>query len=69
MFPSQIELLKHIQHECLYLIKEYDNSNYEEFSQNERLSKAICRSLEIIGEAANKIDPVFKLKSPQHPMA
>ncbi|MCW3106758.1 MAG: hypothetical protein JWQ09_1264 [Segetibacter sp.] len=62
MFPSQVEFLQHILHECLYLIKESEDNNFEDFLQNERLSKAICRSLEIIGEASSKLQPEIKLK-------
>lgn len=51
MFPSQIEFLNHILLECNYLLKEYSDNTFENFTENERLSKAICRSLEIIGEA------------------
>ncbi len=62
MYPSTIEFLRHIQSECEYLIKEYNSSSYEEFTGNERLSKAVCRSLEIIGEAVNKIHPDIKIQ-------
>ncbi len=62
MYPSTIEFLRHIQSECDYLIKEYDTSSYEEFTSNERLSKAVCRSLEIIGEAVNKLPPDIKIQ-------
>ncbi len=58
MYPSQVEFLKHILDECNYLIKEYEQNSFEELLQNERLAKAICRSLEIIGkEASSKINP------------
>jgi uncharacterized protein with HEPN domain len=53
MFLSQVEFLKHILQECLYLIKESEGNTYENFIEDERLSKAVCRSLEIIGEASN----------------
>ncbi len=64
MYPSQIEFLKHILDECNYLIKEYQQNSFEEFLQNERLAKAICRSLEIIGEASSKINPDLKDRFP-----
>ena len=60
MFPSQVEFLNHILDECNYLLKEYRENSFDEFLRNERLSKAICRSLEIIGEAGSKIS--FDLK-------
>lgn len=62
MFPSQLEFLQHIKNECLYLIKECSENSFNDFLQNERLSKAVCRSLEIIGEASNKIHPDIKAK-------
>jgi uncharacterized protein with HEPN domain len=55
MFPSQVELLQHILHECLYLIKESQEDSLMILFRDERLSKAVCRSLEIIGEASNRI--------------
>lgn len=61
------EFLKHIHDECIYLEKEYSNSSFDEFVQNERLTWAICRSLEIIGEASNKISPAFKKHYPNIP--
>lgn len=60
MSPSQVEFLRHILDECNYLIKESQNNAFENFVQDERLSRAICRSLEIIGEASNKIDQSLK---------
>jgi uncharacterized protein with HEPN domain len=67
MYPSTIEFLKHIESECHYLIKEYHTSSFEEFKNNERLTKAICRSLEIIGEAANKVHSDIKNKYSEIP--
>ncbi len=64
MFPSQTEFLRHILDECRYLRKEYSSNNFEEFIHNERLTKAICRSLEIIGEACGKIHPDIKVAYP-----
>lgn len=64
MSLSQIEFLQHILDECLYLLKEAQVSTFEEFIQNDRLTRAVCRSLEIIGEASNKIHSDFKAKYP-----
>jgi uncharacterized protein with HEPN domain len=41
--------------ECEYLLKESEQNSFDEFIENQRLSKAICRSLEIIGEASSKV--------------
>ena len=64
MYPSQIEFLKHIVDECNYLLHEYNSNSFEHFIENKRLSKAICRSLEIVGEASNRIHPDIKSKYP-----
>lgn len=64
MYPSEIEFLQHILDECIYLQRECEENGFEEFIQNERLSKAICRSLEIIGEATNKISSDLKTRYP-----
>ena len=64
MYPSQVEFLMHIVDECDYLLKEYNENTFEDFLSNARLSKAICRSLEIIGEASSKINPDLKAKYP-----
>lgn len=64
MFPSQVEFLHHILDECNYLIREYQNNTFEDFLGNERLIRAVTRSLEIIGEASNKISPDLKIKYP-----
>ncbi len=64
MFPSQTEFLNHILAECNYLLKEYTDNTFDDFTENERLSKAICRSLEIIGEASSKLSPELKSRYP-----
>ena len=65
MYPSQAEFLKHILDECNYLLEEYKNNTLENFTTNPRLAKAICRSLEIIGEASGRIHPGLKVKYAQ----
>lgn len=62
-----IEFLKHILEECEYLENEFNTNSFDEFVKNKRLSKAICRSLEIIGEASNKLNPTFKKEYPSIP--
>jgi uncharacterized protein with HEPN domain len=64
---SQIDFLRHIQKECLYLIEESSQNSFDDFLQNERLIRAVCRSLEIIGEASTKIHQDFKAKYPLVP--
>lgn len=64
MSLSQVEFLRHMLDECNYLLKESTQCTFDEFLANDRLTRAVCRSLEIIGEASNKIDPDFKTKYP-----
>lgn len=64
MPPSEAEFLQHILQECLYLLKESHETSFEDFIKNERLKRAVCRSLEIIGEASSKINSDLKAKYP-----
>jgi uncharacterized protein with HEPN domain len=64
MSLSQVAFLHHILDEYAYLMKESGQCTFEEFLANDRLTRAVCRSLEIIGEASSKIDPNFKAKYP-----
>ena len=64
MHPSQVEFLQHILDECVYLITESENTSFEDFIKNGRLTRAVCRSLEIIGEASSKVHPDLKAKYP-----
>ncbi len=64
MFPSQAEFLRHILDECGYLRQEANTNTFEEFQHNERLIRAVCRSIEIIGEACGKIHPDIKAAYP-----
>ena len=56
--------MHHILDECDYLLQEYNSNTFEDFLQNKRLSKAVCRSLEIIGEATRHVHPDVKVKYP-----
>jgi len=62
MYLSQVDFLRHILDECNYLLLEYKSNTFDDFINNQRLAKAICRSLEIIGEAAGRIHPALKAK-------
>lgn len=62
MHLSQVDFLRHILAECDYLLKESAENDFDEFSGNERLIKASCRSLEIIGEASSRVHPDLKSK-------
>lgn len=63
MYKNSIELLKHINEECIYLISVKEScSSYQEFISNETLKRAVVRSLEVIGEATKKIPIDVKIK-------
>lgn len=62
MHLSQVNFLQHILAECEYLLRESADNSFDDFIKDERLTKAICRSLEIIGEASSKIHPDLKEK-------
>jgi uncharacterized protein with HEPN domain len=64
MFPSNIELLKHILEETSFVLSATIGKNKEDVISDPILSRAVVRSLEIIGEASNKIDPDFKTLYP-----
>jgi len=56
------EYLRHIQDECLYLIRVSENLLFDDFIKDETLKRALVRSLEIIGEATKKIPADIKVK-------
>ncbi|MGS2760799.1 HepT-like ribonuclease domain-containing protein [Sinomicrobium sp. M5D2P9] len=64
MLLSNIELLKHIQDEILFVLKTTSGKNKDEFISDPVLSRAVIRSLEIIGEASTKLSPGFKAQYP-----
>ncbi|MFZ9848810.1 MAG: DUF86 domain-containing protein [Flavobacteriales bacterium] len=65
MFRSPLEYLKHILDESNFVIKHTKSISKETFINDEVLSKAIVRSIEIIGEATKQVDENFKIKYPQ----
>lgn len=60
MLHSNIELLRHILDEINFVLEATYKKDYESTVNDPILSRAIIRSLEIIGEASNKLDPDFK---------
>jgi len=64
MLPSNLELLNHIIDEISFIEHSVINKNRDEVSDDPVLSRAIIRSMEIIGEACTKVDPDFKLQYP-----
>ena len=65
MLPSLLDFLRHIEHECGFVFQIANGKTKEELFGNEILSKALCRSLEIIGEATKKLPVEFKDQHPQ----
>ena len=57
-----LEFLQHISFECNYILDDTKGISQEDFMENERLKRAIVRSLEIIGEAANHLPPEFQAR-------
>lgn len=64
MYPSNPEFINHILDEVTFCLKEMNDVSYDEFVQDEKLTRAVVRSLEIIGEAAKKISNDFKATYP-----
>lgn len=62
MPKSEVEFLKHIHKECLFIEKALNGYDEEKFYEDEILKRAITRSLEIIGEASKRVSDEFKLK-------
>jgi uncharacterized protein with HEPN domain len=65
MFLSQRNFLNHILDECSYILRVTNNKQKTEVINDETLTRAIVRSLEIIGEATKRLDSGFKLLHPQ----
>jgi uncharacterized protein with HEPN domain len=58
------EFLYHILDEVNYVLKHTDNLTENNFLEDETLTRAVIRSLEIIGEATKKLPADFKDKYP-----
>jgi uncharacterized protein with HEPN domain len=67
MSPSQLDFLRHIEHECAFVLDISAGKSYDEFLKNELLGKGIVRSLEIIGEATKKLAIEIRISYPQVP--
>lgn len=62
MSPSQHEFLRHMIDECSFILEAVKNKTQEDIVSDSTLSRALVRSLEIIGEAAKRVEEDFKLK-------
>jgi len=64
MLPSSIELVKHILDEVSFILNAVKGKDKEFVINDPVLSRAIIRSLEIVGEASTKLDEEFKATYP-----
>lgn len=64
MSASNIELLRHISEETDFILNTTNGKNLGDVIEDPILSRAVIRSLEIIGEAAKKIDDEFRSQYP-----
>ncbi|TDE13848.1 HepT-like ribonuclease domain-containing protein [Dyadobacter psychrotolerans] len=64
MSPLLIEFLQHIENELSFIDKNTSELDFEEFVNNEILTKAIVRSFEIVGEACKKVPDEIRFKYP-----
>ncbi len=65
MSASNFELVRHMLIESEFILKHVQGKSKNEVLSDEVLCRALVRSLEIIGEAAKKIDEEFKSDYPQ----
>lgn len=64
MLYSNLELLRHIYDEVIFIQDSLKDKDKNDLFTDGILSRAIVRSLEIIGEASKKIDDEFKASHP-----
>ena len=55
MSPSLLDFLRHIEHECAYLLHLVQGRDRAALLEDPTNSRAIVRSLEVIGEAVEKL--------------
>src|SRR5215218_3919962 len=67
MRPSVIEFIRHIDDEISFCLQETPKLSYPEFVSDQKLTRAVVRSLEIIGEASKQIPDDFKAQYNQVP--
>jgi uncharacterized protein with HEPN domain len=61
---SDLDFIKHIRDEALYLNFQISQLTFDFFKQDQTFIRAFVRSLEVIGEASKKISSEFKKKYP-----
>ncbi len=65
MSPSLFDFLRHIAHEREYLMQLKEGRSRAVLLDDPTNSRAIVRSLEVIGEAVKKLPPEIRSKYPQ----
>ena len=61
MCLSPPEYIRHMLDEIDYILSRISDTDYESFVRDETLKRAFVRSVEIIGEASNKL-PDLRIK-------
>ncbi len=61
----QIQYLEEIYDFCNKIKKYTENLSYDEFERDDKTVDAVCRNLELIGEAAKRIHRKIKDKYPE----
>lgn len=69
MSPSLLDFLCHILEECGFILRVKSGRSRQQLLDDEVISRAIVRSLEIIGEATKKVPEEVKVKYPHVPWA
>lgn len=64
MLYANLELLRHIYDEVNFILDNSKGKQINDLVDDGMFSRAIVRSLEIIGEASKKIDDEFKARHP-----
>ena len=64
MLPSLIEFIGHIQSEMNFVLKHSEGLEYDSLVENEVLSRAFIRSLEIVGEATKHLPDDLRIAYP-----
>ena len=64
MSPSELEYLRHIEDEVLYLLGQVQVLTKAQFKQDPTLQRAFVRSLEIVGEATKRVSLESRQKYP-----
>ena len=64
MLVSDLELLRHILDETIFVQDTINGKGYDEVMNNGILFRAVVRSIEIIGEATKKLSEDFKSTHP-----